>query len=103
MNKSIAWTTADGKSLTLMEIEDLHLVNICKHIVLRLEINIDILEFYASQYAPTGEIALQQTKNDTAHCILENTALTQRLQSLSEEMKRRGLTLPVKEHVNKWN
>lgn len=102
MKKKIVWTTAEGQPLTLKEITDLHLVNICKHILLRVELALDEVDFYNSPYTPTGDIAKKQNEANQAYRAAEAIALIKQIQLLNKEVEKRKLTIPTKVHVNKW-
>lgn len=100
--KKKVWRTQDGDPLTFEDIDDLYLVNIGKHIVRRIETDLDLIDYYNSPYAPIGKQAEDDKELELAYANLELVSLKHALKEFDEEAKRRGLNIPTKEHINKW-
>lgn len=103
MKDQTAWITRDGKRLTVDKIDDLYLVNICKHIIWRLEMDLDVLDYYNSSYAPLGQVAFNDAEQEVSHATMEYASLKGHLKFLTKELKKRGLEAPKeKKHIKRW-
>jgi len=102
MRKQPLWITREGEEVDLNKIDDLYLVNLCKHIIFRIETNLDKMDFYSSSFVPVGQIAREDAQLEVDYATLENATLKTRLDVFKAEAKNRGLEIPEKTHIRKW-